>query len=240
MTTTLPVFHQPVRGHAQVGMPFPPDGRERVQQTTQPPWSGLGLLSATMPDGEVLEATAFAIAPQYVVTAAHAVYDHDYGGRAVGVTFAAARDAGRTPFGVVKATTWTYPGQYPSGGRPYDYCLVRLAAPLPSQVTSYRLTAAPDRDLEAGTWQVAGYPDDKSPENSLWYDSGKLLSPPGTRILRYRISTSGGQSGAPVSPYLDERSPAAVGVHAGVAADKKSNEAVRLTREVIEEIESWK
>ncbi|WP_103352209.1 serine protease [Amycolatopsis sp. CA-128772] len=240
MTITLPVFHHPVRSHARVGMPFPPDGRERVQQTTQAPWSGLGLLSATMPDGEVLESTGFAIAPQYVVTAAHAVFDRDHGGRAVAVTFEAGRDATRTPFGVAKATAWTYPGQYPSGGRPYDYCLVRLTTALPSSVTLYRLTAASDADLTAGTWQVAGYPDDKAPENSLWYDSGKLLSPPGTRILSYRISTSGGESGAPVSPYLEERSPAAVGIHAGVAADKKANEAVRLTREVIQEIESWK
>jgi V8-like Glu-specific endopeptidase len=240
MTTTLPVFHQPVRRHAQVGMPFPPDGRERVQQTTQAPWSGLGLVSATMPDGEVLESTGFTIGRQYVVTAAHAVFDRDHGGRAVAVTFEAARDATRTPFGVVKATAWTYPGQYPSGGRPYDYCLLGLGTPLPPEVTLYQLLPATDSGLEAGTWQVAGYPDDKAPENSLWYAGGKLLSPPGTRILNYRISTSGGQSGAPVSPYLEERSPAAVGIHAGVAADKKSNEAVRLTREVIAELESWK
>ncbi|MEV6878357.1 hypothetical protein [Amycolatopsis sp. NPDC051128] len=87
---------------------------------------------------------AFAIHRQYVVTVAHAVYDRDSGGRAVAVTFECARDAARTPFGVAQATAWTYPRQYPSSGRPYDYCLVRLAAPLPSEVTLYRLHAAED------------------------------------------------------------------------------------------------
>lgn len=231
------------RHHAiqhKVGMPFPPDRRERIQQTTQAPWSGIGLVSATFPSGDVFESTGFVIDSRLVITVAHAIFNTAVGGNATSVVFECARDAAKTPFGIVAAKTWHKPAEYPTGGRPYDYSLLELDRALPSAVSRYRLVAASDEELEAGWFQIAGYPDDKVPENSMWFDSGKLLEPPESRVLRYRISTSAGQSGAAVSSYLDAISTDVVGIHAGAARDSRSNEAVRVTEAVLEQVAAWR
>jgi V8-like Glu-specific endopeptidase len=230
--------HRPIGGR-QVGMPFPHDKRERVGQTTQSPWSATGLVTATFPDGSIGEATGFAIGNRFVITVAHAVYDKAWGGRATHVGFEAGRNAAKIPFRSVEAVAWHIPQEYPAGGRSYDYCLLTLSKPLASEVFRYQLIAAADKELEEGEFQIAGYPDDKVPENSMWYAAGKLISPPGTRMLRYRISTSGGQSGAAVAGYLDTKSTAAVAIHVGVAKDREANEAVRVTRAVIDQIGAW-
>lgn len=193
-----------------------------------------------MPSGAVLEATGFVIDSRYVVTVAHAVFDAAEGGEARSVAFECARDAARTPFGRVAVRRWHKPAEYPTGGRPYDYCLLELGTALPSEVGRYRLVAATDRQLTGPEFQIAGYPDDKAPENSMWSDNGRLLSPPDTRILRYRISTAAGQSGAAVSTYLGVETTDVVGIHAGRAPDSSCNEAVRLTRGIIDQIQVWR
>ena len=227
-------------GVLRVGMPFPPDSRQRVQQTIQAPWAAIGLVSATMTTGAVLESTGFVIDSRYVVTVAHAVFDSEEGGNARSVTFECARNAAQIPFGRVPVQRWHKPVQYPTGGRPYDYCLLELGTALPSEVSPYQLVAAADRELTGPEFQIAGYPDDKAPENSMWFDSGRLLSPPDARILRYRISTAAGQSGAAVSNYLDVGTTDVVGIHAGRALDASCNEAVRVTREIIDQIQTWR
>ena len=230
--------HRPTVVH-HVGMPFPPDLRERVGQTIQAPWSGTGLVSATFPDGTIGEATGFVIGDRSVVTAAHALYNKEWGGKASQVSFEPARDATKIPFGTTSAASWHVPAEYPAGGRLYDYGLLVLAEPLVAQVFRYQLFAADDKLLNEGTFQIAGYPDDRAPENSMWYASGALLSPAGARMLRYRISTSGGQGGAAVATHLNVRAVAAVGIHAGVTKDRDANEAVRVTREVIIQVDAW-
>ena len=238
-TPQLLTGHRPIGGR-QDGMPFRPDKRVRVGQTTQNPWSPTGLVSATFPDGSIGEATGFAIGNQFVVTAAHAVYDRDWGGTATRVSFEAGRDAVKIPFRNVEAVAWHIPQEYPSCGGSYDYCLLTLGEPLVSEVYCYQLVAAGDKELEKGEFQIAGYPDDKVPENSMWYASGRLLRPPGSRALHYRIPTSSGQCGAAVASYLGTKSTPVVGIHIGVAKDREANEAVRVTREVIDQIEAWK
>lgn len=242
MSLTIPTPLAPVLGQrtaGRLGIPFPPDRRTRVRQTTQAPWSAVGLVSARMRNGRVLEATGFVIDSRFVVTAAHAVHDPAHGGDAVSVSFQCARDAASAPFGSIGAADWNRPAEYPAGGVPYDYCLIRLVTSLPPEVTRYRLRAATDRELEGGEYQIAGYPDDKAPENSMWYDSGRLLSPPNPRILRYRISTAPGESGAAVSTFLDTQATSVVGIHSGRADDSSCNEAVRVTQEVIDRIQAW-
>jgi glutamyl endopeptidase len=224
-----------------VGMPFDPDNRERIGQTIQAPWSAVGLVSAHFPTaGYIAESTGFVIGDRYVVTAAHAVYDKaNGGGVASKVIYQPARNASQLPFRTSTVSTWKYPTEYPAAGRLYDYCLLTLAEPLPREVLHYRLTVASDSELTSGEFQIAGYPDDKAPENSMWSGSGKLLSA-GARILRYKISTSGGQSGAAVATYIDTNTTNAVGIHVGVGPAKDANEAIRLTREVVDRINSWK
>ena len=234
--------HQTVAHHGvlRVGMPFPPDSRQRVQQTAQAPWSAIGLVSATMPSGAVLEATGFVIDSRHVVTVAHAVFDTEEGGDARSVAFECARNAAQTPFGRVAVRRWHKPVEYPTGGRPYDYCVLELGTALPSEVGRYRLVAATDQQLTGPEFQIAGYPDDKAPENSMWSDDGRLLGPPDTRILRYRISTAAGQSGAAVSSYLEVGTTDVVGIHAGRAPDASCNEAVRMTQGIIDQIQAWR
>ncbi|MEV6874694.1 trypsin-like peptidase domain-containing protein [Amycolatopsis sp. NPDC051128] len=243
MTTSV-MTHRLLTGAApsthRVGMPFEPDNRERVGQTIQAPWSATGLVSATFPTGFIAEATGFVIGDRFVVTAAHAVYDKEHGGGVASqITFEPARNATQLPYGPSLVSTWKFPTEYPSGGRLYDYCLLKLAKPLPSEVVHYQLTVASDEELTRGEFQIAGYPDDKAPENSMWSGSGKLLNA-GPRILRYKISTSGGQSGAAVATYLGVNQTKAVGIHVGVAPAKDANEAVRLTKNVVDQINSWK
>jgi V8-like Glu-specific endopeptidase len=233
-TTTEP---RPVL--SRLGMPFPPDNRARVLQTTQAPWSAIGLVSARFPNGDVCESTGFAIDGRCVVTAAHGTFDLDRGGNALHVEFEPARNGQQALFGRFTASTWFRPAEYPVSGAIYDYALVKLARALPSEIGRYELWAAGDQDLNGPEFQIAGYPDDKAPDNSLWYDSGRLQSVD-TRVLRYRISTSGGQSGAAVSTFLDTSLTRVVGIHSGASYDRRSNQAVRVTEEVIEQIGLWR
>jgi len=224
----------------RVGMPFPPDKRRRVAGTAQEPWSGTGLVSASFPDATVGESTGFVIGDRYVVTAAHAVYNADLGGLATRVRFQPARDAGATPFNTFEARAWRIPAKYPAKDLVRDdYCLLVLATPMPPEVVPYHLTAVDDSTLRRTEYQIAGYPDDKQPDNSMWYAAGAIASVD-MLTLQYRISTSHGQSGAAVASYLDTGGTTVVGIHSRVNDDDTANVAVRVTQEVIAQIEAWK
>jgi glutamyl endopeptidase len=240
MSTTAHSSKVPVKRNDRVGMPFPPDSRVRVTQTTQAPWSGTGLVSATFPL-TIGEATGFAIGDRYVVTAAHAVYDDDLGGMATKVSFQPGRNADSPPvFKTFNATAWHIPDDYPIKDLAQDdYCLLVLDAPMPTEVVRYQLTAADDATLGKTEYQIAGYPDDKPPDNSLWYDAGRLTSVD-RLLLEYRISTAHGESGAAVASYLDTSSTKAVGIHCRVNKGKTANVAVRVTNSVIAHIDAWK
>jgi V8-like Glu-specific endopeptidase len=148
----------------RVGIPFPPDNRTRVTQTTQRPWSATGLVSAKC-GAKILESTGFAIGDRHVVTAAHSVLDVKTGIEATAVTFDPARNAAQRPYGNRVVSSWQFPDEFRVGyADMYDYCLLTLKEPLPLDVFRYELVAASDHDLESGVFQIAGYPSDKLPE----------------------------------------------------------------------------
>ncbi|MTD54220.1 trypsin-like serine peptidase [Amycolatopsis pithecellobii] len=231
----LPVTHR-----LRVGMPFPPDKRQRVTQTSASPWCTTGLVTATFPDGTEGESTGFAIGERHVVTAAHAVYDKDLGGLATKVKFQPGRDAANLPFNTFTAAKWHVLDVYRDKDLTRDdYSLLVLSASMPAAVGRYQLTAADDSTLRGNEWQIAGYPDDKTPENSMWYAAGALAAVD-QHLLQYRISTSAGQSGAAVAGYQAVSDTKAVGIHSRVNDDRTANLAVRVTPQVIKQIEEWK
>ena len=220
------------------GMPFPSDNRVRIDDTTTAPWPGTGEISVRFPQSGG-GATGFVIGDRFVVTAAHAVYDPREGGMATRVVFSAGRNGTSEPFGAIPARTWRMPSEYRRTFRVHDdYCLLVLEEALPREVTRYRLVAETDPVLARSTYQIAGYPDDKSPNHSMWCGSGGLTAV-GADQLEYRISTNHGQSGAAVADF-GQATPAVVGIHVQRNTERSANVAVRVTDEVIRTIDQWR
>jgi V8-like Glu-specific endopeptidase len=221
----------------QPGMPFDPDNRVRIEDTTKAPWSGTGRISVTFPKSSG-GATGFVIGGRFVVTTAHTVYDPRDGGMATQVMFSAAQDGTAKPFGSILARTWRMPSEYRHTFRLRDdYCLLVLEEALPTEVKRYRLVAETDPVLAGSTYQIAGYPNDKPPQHSMWCGSGGLTAI-GADQLAYRISTNHGQSGAAVAD-LTKEDPVVVGIHSMPNDERTANLAVRVTDEMIQTIRQW-
>jgi V8-like Glu-specific endopeptidase len=224
----------------QPGIPFDPDNRVRIHDTASAPWSGTGRISVTFPRSVNADvATGFVIGDRFVVTTAHTVYDPRDGGMATRAIFSAGQNGTREPFSSSLVRTWRTPSEYRRTFRLCDdYCLLVLDEPVPPEVTRYRLVAETDRVLAGATYQIAGYPSDKSPRDSMWCGSGRLTAV-GAEDLAYRISTNHGQSGAAVADLMRE-DPVVVGIHSMPNAGHSANLAVRVTDRMIRTIEQWR
>ncbi|MDG6101725.1 trypsin-like peptidase domain-containing protein [Dactylosporangium aurantiacum] len=233
---------------------FPDDNRVQYDPTDVAPACWVAYVSSTFPSGAVLLGTGTLVAPDRVLTCAHALHCDEYGGRARSVEVTLALNGGTAPFGPpVPAREWQVPEEYRLAGSPYppgqvldatryiyDFGLITLSKPLdPARGLYPEIVAAPDQQLRGAEVNIAGYPGDKTP-GTMWNGSGKLPAVTDPHLLFYRISTFPGQSGAAIRMASPPPKPtfSVVGIHVAGFGDE-ANFAVRINTEVYAQIMAW-
>lgn len=226
----------PVVARMKVAKVFPPDTRKRVNDTKTAPWNAIGQLVVKFPSGNYGYGTGTLLGGRHVLTAAHVLYLEDEGGRAVSARFYPGKNGVLDPFGGYDMTSFNIDDEYPQKSEfaDYDYALITLSEEVFPGFANFRLRNVGDDGLENLDVEISGYPMDK-PLGTLWTASGKLTAVT-ARTLRYRISTTAGQSGSAVA-FFGGESWDIVGIHSGESGD--ANAACRVTDRVVHAIREW-
>lgn len=234
------------------------DGRERVFDTSDYPYTAIAALEITARDGTLYVGTGWFVSPRTLITAGHCVYVRNAKNPAANGWVRSIRvfpgrngtGPGSEPFGSVVATRfrsvsgWVSDDSDPERRAESDYGAILLPAsapPLGSQVGAFGIGVLSDADLMSRNLNVAGYPADKlhNERQTLWIDvkTPAHLTP---RQVFYDADTYGGQSGAPVYVASGNKR-IAVAIHAyGTSNTVASNSGTRITAEVFDRIQSWK
>ena len=231
---------------------FPPDKRQQVTVTTEYPWNMVGQLIMRFPNGDYYSGTGTLVDKTHVLTAAHNVYGHDFGGEATDVWFVPARNGSVQPYGSVQASKFFFPQAYRKQALPSplaldgniddmkhyenDYAVIRLSSPL--NLPYIAMYAASDEELTSTTAGITGYPSDQA-FGTMWSASGNV-SVEDFGLLGYKIDTYKGESGASLMMSFEDPSGlVSAGIHVAGSREHNSNFAVRLTHERITHIERW-
>jgi V8-like Glu-specific endopeptidase len=239
-----------------VGIVFPDDNRTRVDPTTERPYFWIGRVEVRFKDGFEGWGTGTLIDPFHVLTCAHNLYQNDHGKSPEIVGFTLALNGPARPYGQVFAAQTFVPDLYKASPPPppgpdgivkdatrylYDYGLIRLKTPLaPDGYVYPQMYPATTHELIDHECRIAGYPSDK-PQGTMWDGSGRLKSI-ADGLLFYTISTLNGQSGATVRSHFAAPPvsiPRLVGIHVAGTSLFKENFAVRITEEVVDQVEQW-
>lgn len=186
-------------------------------------------------DGQFGRATGFLIGANKVVTAGHCIYDHRTQTFAEDIVAIAEPGMASHHYGI--CTGWRYSPNYPINKTvENDWAVLRLdiqlggyAGVLPLADWSTLTPAA----IYLG--EIPGYPGtaQKRATNLMWSASGQIIWLPGNTHVSYQISTSPGQSGAPV--LIQENGLYyAVGIH--VSGSRESNYARAIDSQLLQEL----
>ncbi|HYE55704.1 MAG TPA: serine protease [Chitinophagaceae bacterium] len=218
------------------------DERQQVEETSRYPWRASAALLITAADNSQYVGTGWFISPRTLVTAGHCVYIKHSGiprrdGWVKKIQVMPGRNATILPFGGLTATEfWTVQGWGEKGLENYDYGAIILPAPFPHDIGFFGFGVFDDETLLAATVNVAGYPTDKRPAGTLWYDNRSVGSVNADKIY-YAADTAGGQSGACVYMIKDQQR-IGIGIHTYGGAT--SNSGTRISSQVYTNLEAWK
>lgn len=209
-------------GPSAVGVVLPGDNRQRVANSTQPPFRWIGQLESTWPDGDIGIGTAVLLDDVHLLTCAHNLIDRrkQTSARQAMFTPGCNRDAAGnlvTPYPAIAVSRFQAPRQYweaggpppPPGGIPlreitkylYDFAVCRLAGAVPDPPGTSGFTAPP---LDPGLFpivggRIAGYSGDLDRTGSTMFSrTGQVNLSADEDFVSYRMSTYEGDSGAPV------------------------------------------
>ncbi len=169
------------------------------------------------------------IGPQYVLTAAHCLYDGADGGFAKKVVVRPGRTPGSAPYGIANGRRLTVPTAWTQNNHLADIGVIKLDKNIGNQTGWYGYKVASTSELQNKVLNMRHYPGSpKSNGRQQFFSSGQA-SFVGPNVIKYRhstISTFGGSSGSPVffgSNHI-------VGVHVrGSLGQSGPNEATRIT-----------
>jgi len=218
------------------------DERQNVEETLKYPWRASAALLITAGDNSQYLGTGWFISPRTLITAGHCVFIKHSGiagrdGWVKKIQVMPGRNGTTTPFGALTATEfWTVQGWGEKGLENYDYGAIILPAAFPQDLGFFGFGVFDDDTLLKSTANVAGYPSDKRPGGTLWYDFRNVGSVNADKVF-YAADTAGGQSGACV--YMikgNERIAVAIHTYGGAT----SNSGTRISSQVYTNMEAWK
>ncbi len=213
---------------------FGTDTRERIDDTTEFPFSAVCKLYMTYPSGETFVASGSLIAAGYVLTAGHVVYNHDEGGWAEEILVVAGQDGDLAPFGTASGiNVKTFRGWTDVGSTDFDMGLITLDDRVGDSAgwLGYSVYGS----LSGVIGNLSGYPTDLEEGDAQYYDYGRITAT--SRYLVYhKIDTAPGTSGAPIY-RIQNRRRYVFAVNSFQTAT--SNGGVRIDRPKFDSIVRW-
>lgn len=209
------------------------DERTLITNTTAYPYSAIGYLNMIGSDGRSYHGTAFMVAPNVALTAAHCIYDEN-NLRMRRLDFSPARNGDTYPFvtttTIVTGTTVTVPSDYltnPNAGN--DWALIKFTTNIGDNCSWLNLQVGGYNYGSAGeTFYVSGYPvhDPSNPKYipfrtdfldehrvGFQFRAGSIISSMSTKYFTHKIDALPGQSGSPVYYYNQNNQVRVIGIH---------------------------
>ncbi|WP_343248723.1 hypothetical protein [Diplocloster hominis] len=220
------------------------DTRVRVHNAYQTnPYSRIGRVVITYdtPEGiQSYSATGWLFGKNVIMTAAHAVYRHEFESFPTSVKFEPARNGDEISYPDVNITDVIVPQIYidqKERNLPrvrHDYAILIADQDIGLQYGYFGARYQMGSLVDNGGL-VTGYPGDLSQNGVELYRAMGMIVADNGQILDHTVDTANGDSGAPLYVYWDENGWVALGVHVGEAIEYSNrNCAARITTELIE------
>ena len=217
------------------------DCRKRITKTHDYPYSVHGLVKAYFGDKNewMFNGSGTLIGPNTVLTAAHVIYNIEYGGKANSVEFIPAINKNDTPYGTINAKKIFFPAEFvESGGQQEDYGILILEQEIGEKTGFFGISVLKPEVLMKKKYYLYGYPGDLSKTyDEMWGTDLALVKVEDDRIY-YQVDTNEGQSGSTIY-YEKDGNYFVVGVHTGGDEKGNLNVGVLLTEERARKIKDW-
>lgn len=223
------------------------DERTRVPDTNAFPHRLIAYLSfdTSAPNGtsEAARATGFLVGPYMALTNGHVVWDgvRRQFSRNLAIVPGQSGQGGATrPFGTRTAVRLaTNPGWVETRKIQYDYGAAFFDVPF-SGISTYMPLAFDVAPAVGSQVRVAGYPltVKGSTTQDQWVASDKVVAVQ-SRLLRYRVDTSGGNSGSPVWQVLGGGQVRTIAVHSTGDTTNNGNSGARLVADNFDLLSEW-
>ncbi|MFW9972958.1 MAG: trypsin-like serine peptidase [Candidatus Odinarchaeota archaeon] len=179
------------------------DDRVRITPTTSYPWSTIVKLHITWKDYNIF-ATGVLIDKRHVLTAGHCVYSHTHGGWADSIKVVPGEDNGNEPYGHAWAIKMRcYDDWIEDASYDHDFAVLTLDSDIGLQTGWMGLyTTVASSSTYTSILNTAGYPYELEGGNNLYWCSDYGISADEYNH-RYKLDTTGGQSGSPVWIYYN-------------------------------------
>jgi V8-like Glu-specific endopeptidase len=214
-----------------------PDDRQLITPTVDYPWRAITKLYMTFPNGKKFICSGVLIAPKYILSAGHCVYDADEGGWATLIEVIPGLDGTYKPYGSTYATTLrSYSGWTQDGNSDFDISLITLASPIGSTVGWFGYTSYPNPLNYMAN--IAGYPGDRDNGTRMYYHAGPIFDF-AQYFVSYLIDTAGGQSGSGVYHIEGNGDRYAFAAHTYGHQDEQYNSGTRITPTRSNDFTAW-
>ena len=215
---------------------FGEDSRRRVKNSTTYPYSAVGRLTSEYDDAGIISNCSGAMISAYhFLTAAHCVYNSEYGGWADDVTVKVGKNYRQEPYGTARYTFMRVPQVYTEDeSSEYDYALITLDRKVGNDSSwlgyaSYGTSFFTDRNVA-----TAGYPRDLG-GTRMYRQTGRSVTATSLEILT-KLDAATGQSGSPVW-VNDDGQQYVVGIL--TSSSDRYTYLTRITGRRFDQIEGW-
>jgi V8-like Glu-specific endopeptidase len=175
---------------------FGTDDRQLIGDTTQFPWSAVGMIEAGFSNGDLRTGTGVMIGNKTVLTVAHVVYDASKGW-ATRIYFVPGKNGSTEPFGQIQVLqSMALDGWTVRGDDNYDIALLVLDASVGKQTGYFKIAVEADSFFGNQFLSTSGYPGDLGSVYQ-YFGTGSSYGLDGNMVL-HNIDTEPGQSGAPI------------------------------------------
>ena len=233
LDTNIPIYVRSPR--AIVGT----DERKHITNTTTSPYSAIGLILATFPNGNQYSGTGWLYGRNVVATAAHLAYREEDGGYATEIMFYPGYNEGIQPFGAAKVIEQRVPDEWVKGskGVSNDYAALVLDSNIGDKAGWLELKVDTTQYSSSSQVIVTGYPGEQRPRYQLWEGIGLI----NTEWLEYLpniiyhfADSTPGQSGSPI--FNENRDVIGISNTAliGETSEENENAGVRISDSVVQ------